>query len=265
MNENDDGTHLLQTSTTTINVLEGLKELNGATLTEVTNHLNVSKGTAYNHLSTLEANDIVVHEDDRYRLSPRFILIGEHVRHESPLYQFGKEKVDEIVRETGEYAQLMTEQHGLAIVVYLQRGEKAIGSDYPTQMQKRPLYLHHTAAGKAILSRLPRERIDEIIRKHGLKERTDNTITSRERLLDELETVREQGYAYNREEEVEGLRAVGAPIVGPDDSVLGALSLSGPRSRLQGDRFRQELPETVVDAADVIEVNINMSRDVDEL
>jgi len=253
-----DSPRTLQTSTTTLQVIDALKDLDGATVTEMADYLDLSKGGVYNHLATLRENDFVVKDNNVYQLSPRFILIGEHVRQESLLYQFGREEVNTLVNDTGEYAQLITERHGRGIVLYLQRGEKAIGSSYPNQMERKPLGLHHLSAGKAILSRLPESRVNEIIDRRGLPQRTNNTITSREELFDELETIRERGFALNVEEEVDGLRAVGAAINGPDGEVLGAISLSGPKSRMQGERFNEEIPRKVMDAADVIEVNINM-------
>ncbi len=256
--DNPNSPRTLQTSTTTLEVIYALKQLNGATVTEMADHLGLSKGGVYNHLATLHKNGFVIKENNIYDLSPQFILIGEHVRQEHLLYQFGKKEIVNLVEETGEYAQLITEQHGLGFVLYLQRGENAIESSYSNQMERKTLGLHHLAAGKAILSRLPKERVEEIIDRHGLQQRTENTITNREDLFEEIETVRERGYAYNVEEEVDGLRAIGAAINGPDGEVLGAVSLSGPRNRMQGERFEEEFPRKVMNTADVIEVNINM-------
>ncbi|WP_136718309.1 IclR family transcriptional regulator [Halorientalis salina] len=261
---NTDSPRTLRTSTTTLNVINALKSLNGATVTKMADHLELSKGGVYNHLATLRENDFVIKNGEEYDLSPRFILIGEHVRQERILYQFGKQELDKIVEETGEYAQLITERHGLGIVLYLRRGEKAIGSNYPDQMERKPINLHHLAAGKAILDRLPDERVEEIVDQHGLRKRTGNTITDKEKLFEELAEVNERGYAYNIEEEVDGLRAVGAAIDGPDGNVLGAISLSGPKSRMQGERFEEELPKKVMNTADVIEVNINMDTRSEE-
>lgn len=254
----------LKTVTTTIDIVEALKEINGGTLTEIANYLELSKSGVYNHLVTLQERGYIVKTDNVYALSPKFILIGEHVRQESLLYQFGKDKLDELIKETGEYGQLVTERHGEGIVVYLTRGEKSIGSDYPQHMKKKPLHLHHTAAGKSILAHLPEERVEEIVEKHDLFARTNNTITTPKALYDELEMVRERGYATNKEEEVIGLRAIGAPIMGPDGEILGALSLSGPKSRMHGERFEDDLPEVVMNTVDIIEVNINMHFEADE-
>ncbi|MGM0604859.1 MAG: IclR family transcriptional regulator [Halobacteriota archaeon] len=255
----------LQTSTTTLEVINSLIELNGATVTEMANHLDLSKGGAYNHLATLYENEYVVKEENRYDLSPRFVLMGEHVRHETLLYQFGREEVDKLVEETGEYAQLITEQHGYGIILYLAQGEKARKLVYPNEMKRNPLGLHHTAAGKAILAQLSESTVEQIIDEVGLRERTPNTITDRAQLHRELRDVREQGYATNLEEEVTGLKAIGAVISGSDGDVMGAVSLSGPKSRMQGTRFEEELPQKVMDVADDIEVNINMYQQSDTL
>ncbi|MFO7927076.1 IclR family transcriptional regulator [Natronomonas sp.] len=255
----DTGPRTLETATRTLDVINRLKRMNGATVTEMADALGCSKGGAYNHLVTLYENDFVVKDDNVYKLSPRFILMGEHVRQDNLLYQFGKGELDELIEKTGEYGQLVTEAHGLAIVIYLHRGEKAIGSDYPLHMEKKPLYLHHLAAGKSILAHLPKAEVEKIIDKRGLPQRTENTITDSETLYEELETVRERGYAHNKEEEVDGLRAIGAPISGPDGEMLGALSLSGPKSRMQGERFDEKIPQMVKNTADIIEINIKMA------
>lgn len=254
----------LSTATTTLEVINVLKQQNGATVTEMAAELDCSKGGAYNHLATLREKDFIVKDGNIYKLSPRFILMGEHVRQDSILYQFGKDELDNLIERTGEYGQLMTEEHGLAVVIYLSQGEKAIGSNYPKHMKKKPLHLHHLSAGKSIMAHLPRERVEEIIDKQGLKQRTENTITDREELFEELAETREQGYAYNDEEEVGGLRSVGAPITGPDGDILGALSFSGPKSRLHSERFDQEIPEMVKETADTIEINIKMEHNTDE-
>jgi len=95
---------------------------------------------------------------------------------------------------------------------------------------------------------------------HGLPAQTENTITDHERLFEDLEGMRERGYAYNDdEEEIEGFRAVGAPIRDIDGRVRGSLSISGPASIMRDERFREELPERVSQSANVIEVNIDMN------
>ncbi len=79
-------------------------------------------------------------------------------------------------------------------------------------------------------------------------------------LREELAAVRERGYAINEDEDVVGIRAVGTPIMAPDGTVLGALSLSGPTSRFTDEFCSETLPELVIERADVIKASINMSK-----
>jgi DNA-binding IclR family transcriptional regulator len=257
---NPDGSpRTLKTVERTAQVIKALETLDGAGVTELADHLDMSKSSTYHYLATLRAEDFVVKNGDQYELGLQLLLSGEYVRNRNLLYRYGKEEVEELAETTGEYANLFTEQHGKGINLYKVRGSDAVGSGYQTDKLQQPDQLHCTATGKAILAFLPEDRVDDILDEHGLPERTGNTITDRDELHDELATVRERGYAYNDEEEVEGLRAVGAPVIDRDDTVLGSLSVAGPTSRLKGTPFDEELPEQVQRAANVIEVNINMA------
>ncbi|MFC6888857.1 IclR family transcriptional regulator [Halorubrum trueperi] len=257
-NENE-SPRMLKTVDRTTQIIKALETLDGAGVTELSTHLGMSKSSTYHYLATLREKDFVVKNGDQYELGLQLLLSGEYVRNRNILYRYGKEEVEELAETTGEYANLFTEQHGKGINLYKVRGSDAVGSGYQTDKLQQPDQLHCTATGKAILAFLSEDCVDEILEQHGLPERTANTITDREKLQDELATIRERGYAYNDEEEVEGLRAVGAPVIDRDEAVLGSLSVAGPTSRLKGTPFNEELPEQVQRAANVIEVNINMA------
>lgn len=65
--------------------------------------------------------------------------------------------------------------------------------------------LHQTAAGKAILSVLSDEVVRSIYNGLELKQRTENTIADPDALFEELDTIREQGYALNQKEFHDGV------------------------------------------------------------
>jgi DNA-binding IclR family transcriptional regulator len=71
----------------------------------------------------------------------------------------------------------------------------------------------------------------------ALESRTCATIVDRDLLDRELATVRRRGWADTWEELELGLVAVGAPVHGPDGSVVGGLSVSGPTARIPRDRL----------------------------
>lgn len=254
----------LETVSRAFEVMQALRRLDGAGVTELANHLDLSKSVVYNYLSTLREEKFVVKEDDTYRLSLQFLLIGEYVRNQNTLYRIGKSELDTLAAETGEFAHLTTEQHGLSVNLYKVSGDKAVGDSYQVSKLQQADYLHFSATGKAILAHLPTERVDWIVDQYGLPAKTDETITDREALFAELEAVRERGYALNDEEEVTGLQAIGAPIRDKHDRVLGSVSVSGPVRRMKQPEYHDDIVEQVVNTANVIEVNVNMDDTEDD-
>lgn len=255
----------LKTVTKSIEVLNILMKIDSAGVTELARHLDISKSTMYTYLKTLEQNEFVTKNDNEYQLSYNFLVLGEYVRNRSPLYQQGKDEIDELAVETGQYAHLVVEENGRGLNLYKAKGEKAVGDDYQAAKFQQRDYLHITASGKAILAHLPHDRVEEIIDRHGLPARTDQTITERDNLFNELSEIREQGFAYNDGEEIEGFRAVGAPIKHRNGDILGSLSVSGPKSVFKDQIFYEDITELVTRTANIIEVNINMSNRSSEI
>ncbi|MFC6976702.1 IclR family transcriptional regulator [Halomicroarcula sp. GCM10025709] len=246
----------LQSVATTFEILDALKTLDGAGVTELAQHLDVPKSTAHNYLSTLEQEEYVVREDTEYRVGLRFLELGAYARHVEKLFEIAKPEVDRLADETGELANLLVEEHGRGTYLYRAYGDQAVrvkahvGTRVP---------LHTTALGKAILAFLPPGEVDEIVDRHGLDAPTDQSIGTRSELDDALAEVREQGVAFDDEERIDGLRCVAAPIRDDGDEVIGAISASGPTNRLRGERFREELAGKVLEVANVIELNVTHS------
>jgi IclR family acetate operon transcriptional repressor len=113
---------------------------------------------------------------------------------------------------------------------------------------------HILALGKAILAHLPHDRIDEIVKRHGLTASPPNTITDRETLDDKLAQIREEGVAFDDEERIAGIRCIAAPILSNNDRVLGAISVAGPSNRIRDDQFTEKLPRRVLETVNVIEL-----------
>jgi DNA-binding IclR family transcriptional regulator len=247
-------TTTVKTARTTFRILEAIKARDGGTVTELTEEFDLSKSSIYNYLKTLEREGYVIRDGDTYRIGLRMLDLGGYARHRERIYQSAKDRVTQLAEETGEMTNLLVEENGRGIYLHRANGENAVKSD--SYIGHR-VHLHNTALGLAILAHLPRERVDEIFDRHGLPRTTENTVTDRDALYDRLERVCEAGVAFDDEERLVGLRCVATPIVNKDGDVEGAISISGPTSRLQGDRYREELPKMLNDAANVIELNIN--------
>jgi DNA-binding IclR family transcriptional regulator len=91
---------------------------------------------------------------------------------------------------------------------------------------------HCTAVGKAILAYLPEREVDEVLKQHGLPRFTPRTITSPAAFKAELRAIRERGYSVDDEEVEEGVRCVGAAVLGRHGRPLAAVSVSSPAFRV---------------------------------
>lgn len=243
----------VKTAQTTFAILEELKQRHEATVTDLTDAFDLSKSSIHNYLSTLERAGYVVKEDKRYRVGLRLLDLGGHARHRKRIYDIAKDEVTTLAEETGELANLLVEEHGRGIYLHRAHGADAVKTD--SYIGQR-VYLHNTALGHAILAHLPRDRVNEIIDQHGLPVTTENTITDRDELFTRLDRVREEEVAFDDEARVKGLRCVAVPILTNNDTVEGAISVSGPTSRFQEQRFREDLPATLKNIANIIELNI---------
>lgn len=246
----------VQAAQTTLRIVEALKDLDGAGVTGVAEHLDMPKSSVHNYLSTLHQEDYVLKDGQTYHVGLRFLEAGAFARHRQPIYEIARPEIDDLAEETGELVHLGTIEHGKVVYLYRKRGEKAVKVDAYTGKR---VGTHNTALGKAMLSRLPEEDVRRIIEHHKLSGTTAHTITDSEELFEELHRIRERGVAFDRGERINGLRCVAAPIVNTDCEVEGALSVSGPRSRMKGEHFDEQLPELVLDTTNVIELNVTYS------
>lgn len=112
--------------------------------------------------------------------------------------------------------------------------------------QRKPL--HCTSQGKAMLSAMPLEKREVLVKEMTLQPVTPRTITDRRRLHAELQLTATRGWAIDDEEIVPGVRCCGAPIIDQQGVLRGAISVAGPAFRLSMERLELIGPE-VAEAA----------------
>lgn len=238
-------------------ILEELKERDGARIHELADALDRSEPTIHTYLHTLKEEGYVEKDGYTYRVGLKFLPMGEYARNREELYLAGRDEVDSLADETGEYVHLITAKQGRQIKLYEKYGDKAVATEHHIRQREVRQYLHRSAAGKAILAELPINKVDQIVDEHGIKEATENTIVGRDALFDELDSIRKRGYATNDQELTLGLRSVGAAIVGPDNRVRGAISISAPLERCKEEKFHQTFPRKIRESSNVIQINID--------
>ena len=241
---------------TSFAIIERLADHDETRVSELAHTLGVSKSTVHNHLQTLLSLGYVVKSDDEYRLSLRFLGLGDRARQRHELYHVAKSEADSLVDAIGERVQVMVEESGVGIYIYQSLADQAIRTDSHIGTT---VPLHATSVGKAYLAHLSEGKRRDILDGLAFEAETPHTLTDRETLESELAEIADRGYAMNDEERTMGMRAVGAPILSDDDRVLGAVSVSGPKTRMNGSWFREEVPDMVTQSARVIGIKATYS------
>lgn len=247
--------NVLTTVDKAFKIIKHLKEEGGKTVTELADDFDMPPSTTQMYLNTLYTNDFIVKEEGRYKIGLQFLEYGTFSLWNEPIFPVIKPKIDELAEESGELAACFVEEEGEVVYIYGSEGDQAVRTDLSIGDRSK---IHCTASGKAMLAHQPEDRINEIISKHGLRSKTEHTITDPQELRDELEKIRKQGYARSEQESVEGLNVVAAPVL-IHDEVVGAINLAGPATRFTSERFEEELPQLVKGVANEIELKLMYS------
>lgn len=249
-NTGSDGGKRVKAVMRSFRVIRVLREQGTVRINDVAEALDIPTSTAHVYLKTLEEAGYVVQNQHGYRLGLRFLRDGSITRGRLSVYAVARAEIDDLAETTGEVANLGVEESGQRVIVYQSEGSEAVYDNAPIGEFTN---MHWTALGKAILAELSEARVTGIVETHGLPAKTDRTISDWDALFTELETIRKQGFALEDEERREGIRSIAVPIVS-DESILGAISLSGPKERLNDDRIEEQLLPELKDRKNVIEV-----------
>lgn len=250
LNDPDNGGKRVDSVRRSFRVIEALRGAGTVRIDDVAEALDIPSSTAHVHLKTLESAGYVVMDSDGYRLGLRFLRNGCESRQQDPIYSVAKSEVDELAEETGEVANLGVEENGQRVILYQSEGSEAVYDNAPIGEYTN---MHWTALGKAMLAELPPEYVDEILDRYGVPSQTENTVDDREQLHEVLESIRDRGVALEDEERREGIRSIAVPTV-VDGSVVGAISLSGPKERFDDGRIDDVLLPELRDRNNVVEV-----------
>lgn len=247
----------LKSTTTTLQIVDALVELDGARVSEIAKYLDISKGTACNHLHTLRKQRYVVVKGDEYYPSLKFTYIGEHSRRRNRAYELAAEMTRQLDEQIPFETTFIVEENGVGRYLTPEVAQPGRHDKFAFAGQEEQL--HTIAAGKTILAEFPEEKVEKVIRRRGLEEKTDQTITDKEELYTELDRVQEQGYATNQRENRDEIYAIAKAVHKPQGDVFGSMSILTPKFRLKGDDFDEEYYRMLFDQVDELERRIESS------
>lgn len=215
----------------------------------------MGKSTVHRLLATLREFDLIWLDPttSNYALGSRILRWSDLLVHQNLLVRHGLPVLRDLVsvgRETANLAVL----DGTDVLYMAQfesmerlRMSEAVGTRQPA---------HSTALGKALLASLSEEEFDQLYRKLDvLKGPTANTITDKQHLKKHLQKVRNEGLAYDFEENVAGVVCLGTVVRNFTGRPVAAMSVSLPIQRFRGERS-MHLKEQLLEAANRLSIEL---------
>lgn len=200
-------------------------------LPELSKAVGLPKATVFRYLSTLEERGYVrkSSDNDKYTLGLKILQLSNDMLGSVTLHEVALPHMRKLVARFQETVNLALLDEYEVVYVEILESPKAFKMSSQVGGREMP---HATALGKAMLAFLPEEEVNEIIQTTGLPRRTPRTICTPSRFKEELEAIRQRGYAVDQEENEEGAHCVGVPIFDHRRKPIAAISISGPAIRI---------------------------------
>jgi IclR family acetate operon transcriptional repressor len=228
-------------------VLQALETASEQPLEQVARATGLNDSTALRYLLSLSRHGFVERDEDTglFRLGLGLFRLGTLAMDSRDILSLADPVMAALQKQFGESVNLAVYQQDKVVLI------RVLGR--PDSMRKEGKAgeidpWHATSLGKAILAALPPDEARDILMGVTLQGYTPNTKTDLADLTRELNSTRQQGYSVDDEEVVEGLRCVGAAVLGHKGQVQYALSLSGPKSRMTYSRI-QEIGNVLIESA----------------
>lgn len=211
-------------------------------ITELGEHMQLSKGTVHLLVKTLEDEGFLeqVEETRKYRL-------GSIIYELAMQHTMGNIDLRSVARR---YLSRMGNELSLPAYLATRIGEKVVLIDKVEPMLPFMVVLqigavlpyHSSALGKVILAYADDQKQEKIMGSLNLLATTSNTIKRIEELKTELKRVPQQGYALDREETLHGVYCMAVPIWEQGGSVVAALSVAAPTNKISDNNYNDFLP-----------------------
>lgn len=213
----------------TFNIIETLNEQGSATISELSEALDMPISTVHVYLQTLTDTGYVIRHDREYALGLRFLETGSRVRNRLNVLQAARQEMLDLCWQTGERVGLGVVEKGKRVQLWQIEGEDAINdNNYIGEFT----HMHWTSLGKVLLASFNDAQIEDIVKRHGLPRATKRTIVEADDLFEEIEQIRNQGYAIEDEEHKSGMRSVSVPLRAEEGNTIGALGIAAAKSRV---------------------------------
>ena len=206
-------------------------------ITDISRKLGLNKSTVFNTVYTLiDLKVLEIRGDGKFGFGSHFYVLGSQAGQRSELIRSVRPYLEKINLNTklSAFLGIRSDLHSILIDKVDSAHGIRISSEIGLQM---PVL---AGAGiKAMLAQLDQAQVNALVADAQLKKFTPNSIVNKGAYIQEIDRVRQEGIAFDREEYIEGLVAVGVPVKTVDPNIQAAVWAVG--------LSRQASPEVLPD------------------
>ncbi len=203
-------------------------------LTRLAQDTGLHTASAHRILGALMAHGLIEKSGTgEYDLGVRWLEVGNRLRARLNIRQVAMPVMQQLAAATGETVNLIVRRGDEA--VYVERVSSGQTLIQVVQVVGAHAPLHVTAVGKIFLAEDSASGVMGYAERTGLPAYTDNTLVTLDALRGELDTIRRDRLAYDREEAELGVACIGAPIRDAEGKLVAGLSVSAPAERHKPD------------------------------
>ncbi|WP_121062467.1 IclR family transcriptional regulator domain-containing protein [Chachezhania antarctica] len=194
------------------------------TLSELARRVGLSPAAARRSLITLSTLGYVGQKDKRFHLRPKIMTLGTSFYSSARIDELMQPDLRQLVGRFGDASSVGTLDGGDVIYVAhhsVQRARRAtavIGARYPA---------YATSMGRVLLASLPDDALETYLAGVTMEPLTAQTCTDPCQLREDLQRVRQDGYATTVDQLDYGITALAVPIRDPSGATIAAVNSSG--------------------------------------
>lgn len=235
-------------------IVSALSETGEATVGELAERVGEPVSSTYRLLTSLTTIGWVDKGSRRglYRLGLFFMRIGGVVEDAVDIRERALPTLRTLLEETGETSYLCVRRGTRAVCIERLEGrdvrslELRLGASLPLAVG---------AAPRCILAFLPDEERESLLVRSLRETATERRPIDREEVVAELDLARTRGYVISDGDVTKGVAAIGAPVFNQRGELVGAISVSGVRERLLGQR-KDAIVRLLVDGAAAVSTTL---------
>ncbi|MBM6615463.1 IclR family transcriptional regulator [Desemzia sp. RIT804] len=235
----------VQTIDRALSILEILSNYDNLSLMEISEKVQLHKATTHRLINSLLENGYIEKDatTKKYRISLKLFQLGNRRVQNIDFLNVAKSMIRQLSQEINQTVHLVIEDDNEVLYIDKHDSQNSETRMHSRIGKKAPMYV--TAVGKAILATKTNGAIVDYWNQQDIQPKTTHTITNLEKFLAEIDTVRQQGYAIDNEENEYGIVCIGASFASYKELSAGAISISLPLSEVKNkEMYIQKIVET---------------------